>query len=64
MAARDIVHAAIFLGRIIEPDPAGEVRHWLGPCPIGKILMPRYYAAVLGWFAEELIMKEPEAFSQ
>ena len=59
-----VVHAPVFGVRIVQTHPASQVSHRGGPSPVRVVLMPGYHAAVLGWLAEELVVKEPEARAQ
>jgi hypothetical protein len=64
MASWDIMNASILLIGIIEANPACEVMHGLGPCPIRKILMPGNDASMIGRFAKNLIMEKTESIPQ
>ena len=55
--------AVVFSG-VVQADPASEVGHWPGPCPIRIILMPRHDAAVFGRLAEELIVPEADGSAE
>src|SRR6185503_20403696 len=58
MTTGNIMHAAVVASRVVQSDPATEVRHRLRPCPIGVILMPGHAPAVKRRFVEELIVPE------
>src|SRR5262245_9365752 len=60
MAARQITHASVIDRRVIQSDPAGQVCERRGARPVGIVLMPGDYTAVIRWFAEELIVPEPQ----
>ncbi len=61
MAARDVLQAAVVAGGVVEADPAGQMGHRLRPRPIRVVLVPGDHAAVLGRFAEQLVVPEPHA---
>ena len=60
VAFGNVLQAAVFLGGFVESYPAGEVVHGLGAGPVGIVLVPCHHAAVVGGFAEELVV--PEAY--
>lgn len=64
VAARNVLQTAIVLRAVIESDPASEVRHRLGFSPVRIILMPGHDAAVMGRFAEELIVPHSDRAAQ
>src|SRR6266851_8959720 len=60
VTARHVMNTAVRARRIVQTDPARQMRHRLGPRPIGIILVPSYDSAVMRGFAEKLVM--PEAY--
>src|SRR6187549_3197915 len=58
MAAGDVVDAAILLIRIIEANPAGNVREGLSARPVGIILMPCHDTTVMCWLGKDLVVPE------
>ena len=64
MAARHIEHAAIAFIGVIQSDPAREVLHGTGACPVRIILMPGHHTTMVSRLAEQLVMPETDRASQ
>jgi hypothetical protein len=60
VASRDIVHAAIVDGAVVQSDPAREMGHRTGTRPIRIVLVPSHDAAMSSRLAEQLIMPEAD----
>src|SRR5213080_996602 len=56
MAAGHVMHAAVLARRIVQSDPARQMRHRLRARPVRIILVPGYDSAMMRRFAEELVM--------
>src|ERR1043166_1896 len=56
MATGHVVNAAVLPGRIIKPDPAGEVRHRRCAGPVRIVLMPCHNSAVARRLSKNLIV--------
>jgi len=61
VAAGDVLEAAVINGAVVQGDPAGEVLHGLGAGPVGIVLVPGDYAAMMRGLAEELIVPEADS---
>src|SRR4051794_27465621 len=58
VTARHVLDAAVLARRVVESDPAREVRERSGASPVGIVLMPGDHAAVTRGLAEELVVPE------
>src|SRR5947209_802301 len=58
LASGNVMHAAIRARRIIQPDPARQMRHRLCARPVRIVLMPRDDSAVMRWLTEKLVVPE------
>ena len=58
VTARNILQAPVLARGVVERDPARQVRHRFGTCPVRIILMPRHHTAVTRRLAEQLVVPE------
>src|SRR5215510_11540949 len=56
MASRNVMNTTVLARRIVETNPAREMRHGLGTSPVRIILMPGDHSAMVRGFTEELIV--------
>src|SRR5207302_11013797 len=58
LAAGHVMQAAVLARRVVEADPAGEVRDGLCARPVRIVLMPRDDSAMMRRLAEKLVVPE------
>src|SRR5215469_5418254 len=60
MASSDVMQATVFALRIIETNPASQVRKRLSSGPVRVVLVPRNHSSMTSGFAEQLVVPEAD----
>src|SRR5215470_19599134 len=64
VASRNVMNTTVLARRIVETNPAREMRHRLGASPVRIVLMPGDYSTVVRGFAEQLIVPKADRAAQ